>query len=107
MNPIEDEAILQVEDKSYRVSVFEAKTEFTIIHTGPLNEDVSSSSMRIKSSHKVAAMDSSGDVAVQDDLAQWGLRRDPSHDDEQDDEAVNQSPSVQKNSNSNPTQEVG
>jgi len=35
LNPIEDEVILQVEDKGYRISVFEAKTEFTIIHTGP------------------------------------------------------------------------
>jgi len=35
VNPIEEEAIIQVEDKGFKVSIFEAKTEFTIFHTGP------------------------------------------------------------------------
>ncbi|KAJ8448188.1 hypothetical protein Cgig2_031912 [Carnegiea gigantea] len=43
-SPIEDEALLQIEDKGLRVSVFESKTVFTIIHTGPLNKEASSSS---------------------------------------------------------------
>jgi len=38
VNQIADEAIIQVEDKGFRISVFEAKTEFTIFHTGPLAE---------------------------------------------------------------------
>jgi len=92
MNPIDDEAILQVEDEGYRVSTFEAKTQFTIIHTGPLNEEVSSSSMGIKSSQKVVVMDSSDDVAAQDGMVQRDMRRDPSYDDEQADEAVKESP---------------
>jgi len=47
LNPIEDEAIILVEDKGFRISVYEAKTEFTIIHMGPLDEEVSSSSVKI------------------------------------------------------------
>ena len=39
MKPIEDEVIIQVEDKGFKVSVFEAKTEYTIFHTGPLDGD--------------------------------------------------------------------
>jgi len=38
MNPIEDEAIIQVENVGYRISVFEAKTEFTIFHLGYVDE---------------------------------------------------------------------
>ena len=52
LSPIEDEAIIHVGGKGFRVSVFEAKTEFTIIHTGPLEEEVSSSSMKIKCSQR-------------------------------------------------------
>jgi len=37
MSPIEDEAIIQVEDKGFTVFVFEAKTEFIIFHSGPLD----------------------------------------------------------------------
>jgi len=37
VNPIDEEAIVQIGDKGFRVSVFEAKTEFTIFHTGPLD----------------------------------------------------------------------
>ena len=44
VHPIEDEAIIHVEDKGFRVSVFEARTEFTIIHMGPMEEEISSPS---------------------------------------------------------------
>jgi len=37
MKPIDDEVIIQVGDKGFKVSVFEAKTEYTIFHSGPLD----------------------------------------------------------------------
>jgi len=37
MKPIEDEVIIQVKDIGFTVSVFEAKTEYTIFHSGPLD----------------------------------------------------------------------
>jgi len=57
--PIEDEAIVQVQNKGFRVSVFEAKIEFTIFHTGPL-EEVSSGSPTPKDKGKLAGMESVG-----------------------------------------------
>ena len=39
MHQIEEEAIIQVEDKGFKVFVFEAKTEVTIFHIGSLDED--------------------------------------------------------------------
>jgi len=37
MKPIDDEVIIQVKDKGFKVSVFEARTEYTIFHSGPLD----------------------------------------------------------------------
>jgi len=37
MKPVEDEVIIQVKDLGFTVSVFEAKTEYTIFHSGPLD----------------------------------------------------------------------
>jgi len=88
MTPIEDETIIQVEGKGYRVSVFEAKTKFTIIHTGPLEEEISSSSIKIKCSQKVDAMESSGNAVVQVDLAKDDLQE-HNHDEEQGLEKLN------------------
>ena len=70
MSPIEDEAILHVQGKGFRVSVFEARTEFTIIHTGPLEEEVSSSSM-----NRVDVMEFNGKNADQVDLAKDDLQK--------------------------------
>jgi len=69
MNPIDDEAVLQVGDKGYRISVFEAKTEFTIFHMGSVDE-ASSPSMKINCSQREKDEDSRGEVPVQADLAQ-------------------------------------
>jgi len=62
VNPIEDEAIIQVEGKGFRVSVFEAKTEFTIIHMGPIEEEISDPSRGTTNACKVAV--DSSDVAI-------------------------------------------
>ena len=70
MSPIKDEAILHVQGKGFRVSVFEARTEFTIIHTGPLEEEVSSSSM-----NRVDVMESNGKNVAQVDLANDDLQK--------------------------------
>jgi len=81
---IEDEAIIQVEDKGFRVSVFEAKTKFTIFHTGPMEEEISSPSM-IKCTDKVTDMGSNGDVVAQVNLAHEDWKKDHSHDEDQGD----------------------
>ena len=65
LNPIEDEAILQVEDKGYRILVYEAKTEFTIIRMGPLDKEVLSSSTKFNCIQKVDDRGSSYEVADQ------------------------------------------
>jgi len=75
MEPIEDEALLQVGDKGFRVSVFEAKTEFIIIHTGPLDEESSASTMKFKCSQKVAELGCSCEVEAKGDLAHEDWRK--------------------------------
>jgi len=59
VNPIEDEAIIQVKDKGFKVSAFEAKMEFTIFHTGPMEEDSSGPSIS-KGNGKLDVMNSDG-----------------------------------------------
>ena len=75
MEPIEDEALLQVGDKGFRVSVFEAKTKFIIIHAGPLDEESSASSMKFKCSQKVAELGCSCEVEAKGDLAHEDWRK--------------------------------
>jgi len=91
MNPIEDEAIIQVEDKGFRVSVFETKTEFTIFHTGPLEEAVSSPYM-FKCNDNIANMGSNGNVVAQVNLAHEDSQKDHSQDkyqgDREDDQTL-------------------
>jgi len=67
VNPIEDEVIIQVENEGFRVSVFEAKTEFTIFHTGPLDEDNSVPST-IQDNVQLAVMGSGDDMEDQVNL---------------------------------------
>jgi len=62
--PIEDEAIIQVDDLGFKVSVFEAKTEYTIFHTRPIDEDSSGPSV-LKENGKLAAMGSDGNMEDQ------------------------------------------
>jgi len=106
---IEDEAIIHIEGKGFRVLVFEAKTEFTIIHTGPLEEEVSSSSMKIKCSQRVVDMEFNGKEGVQVDLANDDLQKEHNQDEVQGVGEDEQSPFIQMNSNSNcnPAPEVG
>ena len=68
MNPIEDEAIIQVENVGYRISVFEAKSEFTIFHVGSVDEGFQPS-MEGKCSQREEDEGSSGEVAGQADVA--------------------------------------
>jgi len=84
LNPIEDGAILQVEGKGFRVSVFEAKTEYTIIHMGPLDEEASSFSLKVNCSQQVDGRGSKGEVANHDDLEQMDRQEVLSHDANQD-----------------------
>jgi len=101
--PIEDEAILQDGVKGYRISVFEAKIEFPIIHMGPLNDEGSSSSIKIRSPQKVDDKGSNGEVAVQADVEQVDRREMLSHDADQDKREDEQVPEDcwHLNSNSN------
>jgi len=101
MNPIEDEAILQVGDKGFRVSVLEAKTEFIIIHTGPLDEENSASFMKVKCSQKVDALGYSDEVAAKADLAHEDWHKGLSHDEEQDGKEGEQPIAARFNLNSN------
>jgi len=74
MNPIKDEAIIQVEDEGYIISMFEAKTEFIIFHMGPVDKDFSPP-MKINCSQREEAEASNGEVAVQaDSLKRIGER---------------------------------
>ena len=101
LNPIEDEAILQVENKGYRVSVFEAKTEYTIIHTGPLDEEASSSSMKFNCSQKMNGRRSNGEVADQAEMEYIERRKVLSHAVEHNDREGEQIPIDRCNLNSN------
>jgi len=64
MNPIDEEAIIQVKHKGFRVSIFEAKTEFTIFHTGPIDE-ISSGSPISKDKGRIAGTVSAGNIEDQ------------------------------------------
>ena len=104
LTPIEDEAIIQVEDSGFRVSVFEAKNEFTIFHTGPLQEDFSSSPM-FKQPVKVAGMGPNNNEAPRGSLACDVWQKDHDHDEVQGDKGDEQPSSVRSilNANSNST----
>ena len=67
VHSIEDEAIVQVEDKGFKVSVFEAKAEFKIFHIGPLDEDSSGESIS-KGNGKIDVMHSDGGMEDQVNL---------------------------------------
>ena len=72
LNPIEDEVIIQVKDKGFKVSVLEAKMEFTIFHTGPLDEkDQSRGGVHGGSSNNVHG--SSKDGQTKDDSCNLNL----------------------------------
>jgi len=77
LSPIEDEAILQVGNKGFRISVFEAKTAYTIIHTGPLEEEDSSSSMKAQGMEVRGLND---EVAQEADLEQVERQQEMSQD---------------------------
>ena len=82
VNPIEDEAIIQVGDLGFRVSVFEARSEFTIIHIGSLEEETSAPSMKSKHACKVDDLDSNGVMAIKANLDHENRQKDHDHDDE-------------------------
>ena len=107
VNPIEDEAIIQVKDKGFRVSVFETKTEYTIIHMGPMEEEISPPSM--KNTRKVAVMDSNGDMVTNANLDHDDQRKEQDLDGVKGAREDEQPPAVGGNSNLNPrhTNDVG
>ena len=110
VNPIEDEAIIQVENKGFRVSVFETKTEYTIFHSGPLDEDNSVPST-IKDNVKIAGIDSNGDMEdqanIDHDHRQMGRSNGAVQSPREVDQTRNGSCSLNLNLNSNYTHQGG
>jgi len=108
VNPIEDETIIQVDNKGFRVSVFETKTEYTIFHIGPLDED-SSIPSTIKENVKIGGIESDGDPDGQVNLDHDHRQLDPNNDAvlraREADQARQDSCSL--NLNSNHTHQVG
>jgi len=89
VNPIKDEAIIHVGDKGFKVFVFEAKTEFTILYTGPMDED-SSGPFISKGIGKLDVMHSDGGMEDQVNLDHGNGQEDHSNGDVQGDSGDDQ-----------------
>ena len=100
MNPIEDEAIIQVETEGYRISVFEAKTEYSIFHLGSVDEGFQPS-MEPNCCQREEEEGSSGEVAVQADVAHKDWSNELSHGGSQTDREEQRSQAGKTISNSN------
>ena len=87
-----DEAIIQAEG---------AKTEFTVIHMGPMEEETSSPSMLTNNDRKVPVKGSNGDVVNVGNLDHDERRKDQDLDGQQGEREDEQSPTMGCISNSN------
>ena len=91
------------------MSIFEVRTEFTIIHMGPIEEEISAPSTGTTNACKAAVMDSSDDVVNKVNLDHDDRQKEQDQDGVEGEREVEQSPAAGGNSilNSNHTNVVG